>query len=100
MSRELEAHTRPKTLQLTHFMPRQRERGSADAGFLRRAGGTAPLLTTKPGRQAEESFTPPIRWTPRGLIQFGQSRRWSENNPRSGPKQARLDSRLLGVNET
>ncbi len=100
MSRDPEAHTRPKTSQLTHFTPRRQEKGSADAGFLRRAGGTAALLPTKPGRQAEESFTQPIRWTLRRLIQFGQSSTWSESNLRSGPKQARLDSRLLGVNET
>ncbi len=87
MSRDPEAHTRSKTSQLTHFMPRRRERGSADAGFLRRAGGTAPLLPTKPRRQAEESFTSansldPSRGNPVWAVQDverKQSEEWTPN---------------------
>jgi len=45
-------------------------------------------LSCRPNRggKLKSPSPPPIRWTLRGVIQFGQSRTWSESNPRSGPQ--------------
>ncbi len=69
MSRYPEVQTHSGTHHLTHLMPRRLERGSADAAYLRR--GTAPLLSTKPGREGEERFTPPLDPILHRLIQLG-----------------------------
>jgi hypothetical protein len=44
MSRYPDAQTHQRTHHLTQLMPRRQGRGSADAGFLGRTDGTAPLL--------------------------------------------------------
>jgi hypothetical protein len=81
MSRYPEVQTRPRARHLTHFTPRRQELGSVDAGFLRRAGGPAPLLPTQPGRRPEEYFSPSIRGIIRRLIKFGDFKMWGELNP-------------------
>jgi hypothetical protein len=85
MSRYPEVQTRPRARHLTHFTLRRQELGSVDAGFLRRAGGTAPFLPTQPGRRPEEYFSPSIRGIIRRLIQFGDFKMWNELNPTSAP---------------
>ena len=74
MSRYPEAQTHQRTHHLTQLMPRRQERGSADAGFLRRAGGTAPLLPTKLGSQAEACLATPLHCKLHRLMQLGLSR--------------------------
>ena len=90
MSRCPEVQTHPRTHHLAHLTPRRRERGSADARYLRRAGGTAPLLSTKSGREGEERFNPPVESILHRLMQLGRFRMWNQINPMSDPKQAGL----------
>jgi len=93
MSRYPDAQTHQRTHHLTQLMPRRQGRGSADAGFLRRTDGTAPLLPTKPGRQAEARLALPHHCKLLRLLQLGLSEMWNEINPMRGPKHAGLQAR-------
>src|SRR5258708_32005136 len=92
MSRYPDAQTHQRTHHLTQLMPRRQGRGSADAGFLGRTGGTAPLLPTKPGRQAEARLALRHHCKLLRLLQLGLSEMWNEINPIRGPKHARLQA--------
>ncbi|SRR6266852_6217773 len=94
MSRYPRVQTHPTARYLALLTPRRRERGLADAGFLRRAGGTAPLLSTKPGREGEERLNPPLHSLNHRLMQLALSRMCNKINPMRDPKQAGLHAWL------
>src|SRR5208337_3193909 len=105
MSRHPERQTRQRANHLTRLTPLGQERDSVDAGFLRRAGETASLLSTKPWREPKlkelttvegsalhraasrrtSRFVSPPAWSELGETKRDEARKGNQDRHRPNP---------------